>query len=151
MKELLFPKPTKGNRRPVFSEVGPSEAFVEFFCTGGGSIVADCELCGRTHYDYTEAHNMDQGEKEFEGLEKKRKAKPDQYISSDHTAWFCHVGDLKAVVGCPCNGLTIIEKFLWGDRRRITDYLAGRSEVELRDAKDSLTSAKKAQRAAKVK
>lgn len=146
MKKLLFPKPAKGDRRPVFSKVGPSEAFVEFFCTGGGSIVADCELCGRTHYDYTEAHNMEPGE--FKGLEKKRKAKPGQYITIDHTAWFCQVGDLQAVVGCPCNGLTIIENFLWGDRYRIAKYMDARAQSELIDAQRTADVAKKARKAA---
>lgn len=147
MKDLLFPKSRKGNRLPIFSKVGPSEAFVEFFCRGGGSIAVDCQLCGRTHYDESSSHNMNRGE--FARLERKRKTSPDRYISASSTVWFCYVGDLQAVVGCPCNGLTIIEEFLWGDSHRIAEYLVGRAKVELKDAQLSVESGKKALKAAK--
>ena len=54
----------------------PSEEFYSAFI-GGGSPVADCEFCGRVHYE-ADGEFMEQGE--LEDLEKKHKAEPDKYI-----------------------------------------------------------------------
>lgn len=145
MKELLFPKPTKSNRRPVFTKVEPSEEFCRHFGEGGGSIVADCQFCGRTHYDYTSSHNMDEGE--YEDLERKRRSEPNRYFSRNHTVWHTSVGDLQVVLGCPCNGLAILEKFIWGARHRIADYFEARAKVEMDHAKSSTAAAAKAKKA----
>lgn len=111
----------------------PSEMF-ENAVRSAGSLVIDCELCGRTHFATLETGPFDEGE--LEDLRAKAKKDPDRYVEDpgyDSVAWGM-VDGKQAVIGCPCNGLRRYEDFIWGNRSVIAAYLRNRSEERLKSA-----------------
>lgn len=112
----------------------PSE-LMERVIRSGGSLVADCKLCGRTHFATMEANVYDAGE--LEALRTKAKAEPDKYIedpSYDSIPWG-RIDGKQAVLGCPCNGLRHYEDFIWQNRHVILDYLERRAAERMRAAR----------------
>lgn len=104
----------------------PSETF-ENAVRKAGSLVVDCELCGRTHFATLETAHFDEGE--LDDLVAKAKKDPDKYVqdpSYDSVPWGT-VDGKQAVIGCPCNGLRRYEDFIWGNRFVIAEYLRNRS------------------------
>jgi hypothetical protein len=114
---------------------GPSELF-ESVIRNAGSLVADCELCGRTHFATLEENTFDEGE--LAELRSKAKQHPDKYIEDPHydsIAWG-HIGGKQAVIGCPCNKLRELEDLIWSSRNLILEYLDRRTKARLEAAKE---------------
>jgi len=83
----------------------PTELFADMVCTGGG-CVADCELCGRVHFDDCNS-GYDWEDGELEGLRDKAEKDPAKYIRHTDTGvasgW---IGGRQVVWGCQCNKLS---------------------------------------------
>ncbi len=62
----------------------PSIEFEDAFCDSSG-IRIKCDGCGRTHFNYMEGPNFEEGE--LEELEKLAKESPDKYVPTD-----CNIG-----------------------------------------------------------
>jgi len=81
----------------------------------GGTPVADCDFCGRTHYTAS-GYCMDEGE--LERLEKQRAKFPARYIANhaSDSISIGHIEDKQYVWNCGCEAsekrLSMIEEFL---------------------------------------
>jgi len=117
----------------------PSEMFADAVCDGG-TPVADCELCGRTHY-VSSGYCMEQGE--LADLEWKHQQEPEKYIPSDcDSISIGHIDGRQVVYGCPCNKLSRYEKFIWRHRFLIAKYLKRRSEEMMAEAESEVENAR---------
>lgn len=115
---------------------------------GGGSLVADCEFCGRTHFYDGDSSAYEEGE--FEGLKAKQKENPDKYISSDDDSIPNGVIDGKqAVRDCPCNSVRKYEDLFWNHKNQIANYLTARANKEEKEAKETSKLAQIVQTATK--
>lgn len=123
----------------------PSEMFLDSMQEGGvGSEELICDWCGRLHLcpDY-ESEYMDEGEQELHKAECERQYKenPDKVVL--HYDADCIIGrNLNSklfVIGCPCNGLTRYEIFIWEHRNTIRNYLSTRIRQEHEWAEQELT------------
>lgn len=119
----------------------PSDEFKDAF-THTGSVVIDCELCGRTYFGREMLTTGDSTDaKEYETLKKKAEKEPDKYIElSDSISWGTIMtleGEPKqAVVDCKCHGLAAYEKLFWNNRYIIAHYLRERSQNEAKAANE---------------
>lgn len=111
----------------------PSEEFERAVLTGG-SIVRDCDFCGRTHFaDSREAGDWNEGE--LEELRKQSEEKPDKCVAHDYDSIeYGEIAGRIAVLGCPCNSLRRYEDWIWTHRRLIAKYLPTRAEAAKREA-----------------
>lgn len=106
-----------------------SNEFYHAFCRSG-SLVIDCEYCGRTYF----GTGGDYEGGELERLESKAAKDPDKYRQvHDFTNWFTFNGK-QCVVGCVCESDVKIEALLWANRLRIAEFLTKRSAAELKAA-----------------
>jgi hypothetical protein len=118
----------------------PSDEFVRAFMHSG-SIVIDCELCGRTHFGTRSPGFFDEGE--LDRLMKKAEADPIQYVAdntADSISWGT-INGKQAVAGCPCNVLTNYERFIWNHRFAIASFLSAKSSKRFDDAKRDCVAA----------
>lgn len=118
----------------------PSEEFMEAIIHSS-SIVQDCTLCGRTHFN-GEASSYDEGE--FEELIEKHKKDPDKYVfhsNTDSVRWG-NIGKEHVVYGCQCNKARAYENLFWGNRNLIADYFSRRAEKERLEAERNVGLAK---------
>jgi hypothetical protein len=98
-----------------------SEEFDEAVRYGGALCSIVCEYCGRVHFKSLDTGDFEEGELE-ELLEKSRK-EPDKYIDwGSITIGWGHIGGKQYVVGCKCNGVEKLEKFVWSHRFLIIKY-----------------------------
>jgi hypothetical protein len=114
----------------------PSEEF-ENAVTHAGSIMINCELCERVHIgDDENAIKESLGEKSYKKLEEDIKKNPGKYIlhDVDMIPWG-NIDGKQAVIGCPCNRLSLYENLFWNNRHIIQKYLSSRAEKELKEAK----------------
>lgn len=122
-------------------EFAPSEEFKRAVGTEG-SIVIDCELCGRTHFatHATEGY-FDDGE--LAGLLKKQESDPIRFMSWDFSSVsYGHINGKQAVVDCPCNILANYERFIWQHRDLIAAFITAKAKNRSIEAeKDLRTSA----------
>jgi len=104
----------------------PSDDFMDAV-TSGGSIVADCELCGRTVFEDDErAGDWELGE--LERLRENADKEPDKYVGfTDRSVGTGHIDGKQVVTNCLCNGLRRFENFIWSHRHIIADYVAKRA------------------------
>ena len=129
----------------------PSQEF-ENAITHTGSIIIDCELCGITHVGNDE-HALKEGlgETEYIHLTKDMKKNPEKYIhhsETDYASWGTIDGK-QAVIGCPCNKLSVYEDFFWDSRHIISEYFTSRTTKELEEAKTNMDLARKVKSAIK--
>lgn len=106
------------------------EAFVH-----SGSIVIDCDLCGRTHFEDDERAG-DWSPGELAKLRKNQNANPDMFIGHGHSPRWGSINGKNAVVDCPCGKLKEWENFIWGHRHLIAKYVANRAKATAEDAYD---------------
>lgn len=127
-------------KKPDWPKEPPSEEFLRCI-TDSGSIVTECDFCGRTHFaDSERAGDWSCGE--LVRLRENAAKEPDKYIG-DATVDSVSTGHLdgkRFVRGCPCNSARRYEDFIWNNARWIADYLRRRSETEFEEAKDRLKS-----------
>ena len=122
----------------------PSREFEEAIIHSG-SIIIDCQLCGRIHFgDNENALIEDLGEKEYKELLKNSEKNPDNYVQHDaETVSWGDIDGKQAVIGCECNNLSKYGNFFWSHRYIIADYFSDRAQKELKDAKDTKNLADK--------
>jgi len=121
-------------KKPKDHDKPPSDEFMEALISGG-SIVTECELCGRVHFA-TWDDGADWEEGELEELRANADKEPDRYIE-DATCSSISWGYLdgqQAVWGCPCNIARKYEDWIWGHRELVTSYLRKRIRDQKRDA-----------------
>lgn len=118
---------------PIREKEEPSELFVRAII-GGGSPAADCEFCGRTHFDIN-GQFMEKGE--LDSYRAKAQEKPDQYIPCDGGVSHGCIDGRSFVWGCPCNAATRYERFIWNHRWLIASYLSARAKEEMERAVDN--------------
>ena len=126
----------------------PSEMFINAMQGFGvGSDEIECGWCGRYHMapdnDYDERDDMDRQQyKEY--CEEQKKNNPDgvvlHYDCDSISAQ--EFNGIMFVWGCPCNGLTRYERFIWAERDTIRNYLKVRIEQEHQWAEQELTKNK---------
>lgn len=108
-----------------------SDEFADAVCDSG-SIVIDCELCGRTHFN-DETGSFEEGE--YEELCKNAEKEPDKYVQyRDESVHWGRIDGRQAVIDCPCDGLEKYEKFIWNNRYVIAKYLKARAVREKEDS-----------------
>lgn len=110
-----------------------STEFTDAFCHSS-SPAADCEFCGRTHFA-TGGHSCLEQE-EVGRYRERAKAEPQNYIEdrgNDAIGWGL-IDGRQAVWDCPCGTLARYERWIWGHRGPIAEYLKARAAKELRDA-----------------
>lgn len=108
------------------TDQAPSDRFTELVHSGG-TPVADCDLCGRTHYTGSGQY-MEEGE--LDKLRAATAADPEHYVeTSDDSVSIGQIDGRQSVWGCPCNGLTRYESFIWHHRHLIVDYLEARANA----------------------
>lgn len=108
----------------IFLEKPPTDMFQNCI-TDGGTPVATCGFCGRTHFALD--GYFDEGE--LEDLLQKQKDEPEWYLSFDCGS--IPIGELAgtiALYGCPCNALRRYENFIITERDKIVEYLKRRTE-----------------------
>ena len=115
----------------------PSKYFVDAVCDGG-TPKAVCGFCGRTHFTSGPGFDMDDGE--IDRLRAMAVTEPGRYIedgANDSVA----VGEIdgyEVVWNCPCRRLSKYERFIWGNRRVILEYLRARTTAERNEAADAM-------------
>lgn len=128
----------------------PSELF-ERVIRSAGSLVVDCELCGRTHFATLEENTFNEGE--LARLRERAKKHPERYIEEtgyDSIAWG-YIDGRQAVIGCPCNKLSEYENLFWNNRTRILEYFERRAKERLESAQEDFAKVQKAKLAQKEK
>lgn len=97
-----------------------------------GSLVIDCEFCGKTHFASYDAHFYEEGE--LETLREKAKETPNKYIEHDYSSvsWGYFAGK-QAVIDCDCEQLIKWENMIWDNKYIITKYLLARNKRELEE------------------
>jgi hypothetical protein len=114
-----------------FSKIPPSLEFIEAL-SGGGHMVADCELCGRVCFEDSEiAGDWEEGE--LEKLREGVRTEPDKYIPMD-SVHSVEIGGKTGIVGCTCNGLRQYEDFIWGYRRVIMKFISAKIKTIVEEA-----------------
>lgn len=95
-----------------------------------GTVAADCEFCGRTHFATGVGSFIEEDEQEE--LRAKAKAEPDKYIEDGVSGGvsILIINNKQYVYGCPCQALVNYENFIWHNRERIARYLKQRTERE---------------------
>ena len=137
-------------KNPKDSDKKPSAMFVNALSGFGvGSDHITCDWCGREHMcpDTTYTH-YDDDITEEESIAKYR-----EYCEEEHRKhpdgvvlhYECdsvsgqELNGIMFVIGCPCNGLTRYEEFIWENKDTIRNYLKVRIEQEHRWAEEQLT------------
>lgn len=118
----------------------PSELFADIVCDGG-TPVADCELCGRTHFA-TADRGVSWEPGEVERLRAKAAENPDKYIEypSDDCIGFGHIDGKQVVFMCPCNRLSRYERFIICHQRMIVRFLKAINKAQQEKATEALTA-----------
>jgi len=123
----------------------PSQEFEEAI-THGNSIEIYCELCGITHVGSDGNVLSDNfGEEEFKKFKEKMAKNPEKYIhhpETDYVQWGTIDGK-QAVIGCPCNKLSLYETLFWDSRHIISEYFSSRAKNELESAEANMSLAVK--------
>lgn len=112
----------------------PSEDFERAF-TSSGSIVVECEFCGRTHFcDREDAGDFEQGE--LERLREESRKNPGKVMGWDCTSISrIEIDGKEAAECCPCRSVRRYEDWIWRYRTQIAEYLSTRAEADLNAAK----------------
>ena len=133
------------------SDERPSDMFINALSGFGvGSDNIECGWCGRehlcpdtdySHYDDDDCTPEESKVRYREYCEEEFKKNPEgivlHYDCDSISAQ--ELNGIHFVIGCPCNGLTRFEKFIWAERVTIRHYLKVRIEQEYQWAEEELT------------
>jgi hypothetical protein len=109
---------------------------------GYGFYDVECGWCGRRHYcpetdsdppNYDGTENSDEDRQRWkEYCEAEYKKDPKGVILHwDYDSVLSReLNGIQFVIGCPCNGLSRFEKFVWNERNAIRTYLTKRIDQE---------------------
>lgn len=128
-------------------EKPPSDMFVDSINYGVGSAYMQCGWCGREHYcpnaDYEPPYyGIDDDEMEW-------RRRFEEEFNDNSKGVLLHydidgilgkqLNGINFVIGCPCNGLSRFEEFIWNERNTIRNYLRKRVEQEYNWAQEEKT------------
>jgi hypothetical protein len=129
----------------------PSDMFVNCLSEGGvGSDSLECGWCSRQHYcpdtdyihygdaDCTAEESMANYRKYCEEEQRKDPNGVVLHYDCDSISGQ-ELNGINFVIGCPCNGLTRYENFIWGNKDTIRKYLKTRIDFEYELAQQQLT------------
>lgn len=133
------------------SDIKPSDMFVNSLSGFGiGSDNLECGWCSRTHlcpdtdyshYDEDNCSDEESRKRYREYCEEEHRKNPNgivlHYDCDSISA--CEMNNILFVIGCPCNGLSRFESFIWEHKDTIRNYLKVRIEDEFRLAEEQLT------------
>ena len=97
------------------------------FAANQTSQSAQCELCGRTHFN--ESHRATAA-----GLHDAIEAQPQLYVAWPDEVRHATFNGQSVVRDCPCNKLSAFESFVWENRRLIAEYIAIVARQRLQEA-----------------
>ena len=90
------------------------------------SVVADCELCGRTHFCNDQFAGYDDDD-ELEKLLEKHKENPDKFVAQAGSIGYGTINGKQAVMNCQCNRLREFEDWIWLHRHIVARYVEART------------------------
>lgn len=108
-----------------------------------GSLVVDCEFCGKTYFATLEKGTYDEGE--LEGLREKAKKNPEKYIEypNDYTIHWGRLNGKQFVYECCDEEIFKFENFIWQHRFIIASYIRARADEEKKEAEIEVKNASK--------
>jgi hypothetical protein len=111
-----------------------SEAFEDAFRAGIGTTSAKCEVCG-VHVFASGDNSMGWEPGELEALQKNAKEQPDKYqeLEMSDGVSLGDINGLQFVIDHGCEKLGRYERFIWGDRKRIVEYIKKRTAEKKAD------------------
>jgi len=115
-----------------------SESFEDAFRAGIGTTDAKCEVCG-VHVFGSGDNSLGWEPGELEALQKKALEQPDKYqeLAMSDGVSLGEINGLQFVIDHGCEKLHRYEQFIWGDRKKIVEYIkkrtAARKEKQQRD------------------
>lgn len=126
--------PRMGAQREIAAPEAPSNDFESAF-TDSGSIVVECEFCGRTHFcNREDAGDFEPGE--LERLREAQRESPGKVMGWDCTSiGAVEIDGKRAAQCCPCRKIRRYEDWIWRHRTQIAEYLQARVQAELAEAK----------------
>jgi len=119
-----------------------SEEFYNAAITAG-SLVIDCEFCGKTYFATAEEGIYEEGE--LEGLREKAKKEPEKYIedpNNDVIHWG-RINGKQFVYQCCDEEIHKFENFIWDYRYMIANYIKAMSIKKMNEAKFDVENADK--------
>lgn len=138
-------------KNPKDSDEKPSDMFINsLHGYGVGSDNLECGWCGRTHlcpdtdYNHYDDDECTAEESKFryrQYCEEELKSNPDKIVlhyECDSVS-AQELNGILFVIGCPCNGLSRYEKFIWNERDTIRRYLKVRVDQEYEWAEQEKT------------
>lgn len=116
----------------------PSDMFVDSIHYGVGSAYMECGWCGREHfcpetsYDPPDFGTEDDSAEWRKHCEESYRDNPGGVVLHYDIDGISgkELNGINFVVGCPCNGLTRFENFIWNNRATIRNYLRKRIDQE---------------------
>lgn len=129
----------------------PSDMFIDSIGFGTGSADMECGWCGRMHlcpgtdYDpphYDDSPSIESDRESFaQYCIEEQKKNPDGVVLHFDCDGISgkQLNGINFVVGCPCNGLSRFEKFIWNERGTIREYLRKRINQEFEWAEQEKT------------
>lgn len=129
----------------------PSDMFINALSGFGiGSDSIECGWCGREHLcPDTDYNHYDDDECSAQESKIRYRAHCESELKKNPEGIVLHydcdsisaqeLNDIHFVIGCPCNGLTRFEKFIWAEKDTIRNYLKVRIEQEHKWAEEQLT------------
>ena len=120
----------------------PSEEFYRA-AVSAGSLVIDCEYCGKTYFATENEGIYEEGE--LEELREKAEKEPDKYIedpSYDTISWGILNGK-QFVYECCEEEVAKFEQFIWNHRFIITSYIRAKADKLKSKADMEVENAKK--------
>lgn len=122
----------------------PSQTFADLVCDGNG-FQAVCEFCQRTHFADKNPESSDVTQ-ELLALRVQLSQEPEKYYRhelEDGVA-FGWLGGHRYVYGCPCNGITPYEDFIWENRKLILAFYEKKSSAMMGAAMEIKSGIRKA-------
>jgi hypothetical protein len=131
-------------------ETKPSDMFIDSIASGFGSADIKCGWCNRIHLcpntdyapDYEDSLSIECNRKIFAQycIEEQKKNPEGVVLHPDcDTVYSKTLNGIKFVIGCPCNGISRYEEFIWNERKTIRDYLKKRINQEYEYAQQEKT------------
>ncbi len=120
------------------TETAPTDVFIDSIAHGGGSAYQTCTWCNRVHmcpdsnFDPPDYGTSDDRAEWRRVCEQTYKDNPSGTVLHYDTDCISdkNLNGLTFVVGCPCNGLSRYESFIWNERGTIRQYLERRIKME---------------------
>jgi len=115
-------------KRPKYGNKPCSEDFQIFFLTLS-SPVAECDICGRAHFDSSHRSTLD--EAELSKLISQNDENPDAYVRHDAEIRWGYFMRQRVIWKCPCGFDGALEKSFWDNLVPFSEYAKSRRLKEV--------------------